>query len=207
MFFFSSLTPLVFRGTNQFHLWVAKPQALLPVKSVSSGHVHHAAIGQPHPASGHHVRRVHHGGAREPLRPGLGTWRLPGKARKLPPRQLPALCSWGMRLLMRHRICQDNPYKMIWDFYLLSSSLMCRLDHLSTTWPQTCSTTLSSCRRFSWRRSMRSFRRSQVLYQTPTRTFTYSRFLYAANLPHLQSVRRNLHTSVESVHISFSLLL
>lgn len=40
--------------------------------------------------------------------------------------------------------------------------LMCRLVHLSTTWPQTCSTTWSSYRRSLWRRSMRSFRRSQV---------------------------------------------
>lgn len=47
-----------------------------------------------------------------------------------------------------------------------SSPLICRLVHLSTTWPQTYSTTWSSCRRFSWRRSMRSFRRSQVLNET-----------------------------------------
>lgn len=40
---------------------------------------------------------------------------------------------------------------------------MCRLGHLSTTLPQTCWTTWSSYRRFSWRRSMRSFRRSQVM--------------------------------------------
>lgn len=41
-----------------------------------------------------------------------------------------------------------------------------RLVHLSTTWPQTCSTTWFSCRRFSWRRSTRSFRRSQVNEET-----------------------------------------
>lgn len=35
----------VFRSTNQFHFWVAEPQALLSVKGVPSGHVNHAAIG------------------------------------------------------------------------------------------------------------------------------------------------------------------
>lgn len=57
---------------------------------------------------------------------------------------------------------------------------MCRLDHLSTTLRQTCSTTWSSYRRFSWRRSMRSFRRSQVMCKhilaisTLEKTITYS---------------------------------
>ncbi len=156
-----------FRCTNQFHLWVTKPQALLPVKSVASGHVHHAAIGQPHPASSHHVRRVHHGGPRQPLRPGLGTRRLPSKARKLPPRKLPALCSWGKRLLMGLHIClaskMDSHSSICLFMLCFYSLLMCRLVHLSTTWPQTCSTTWSSYRKFSWRRSTKSYRRSQVM--------------------------------------------
>lgn len=86
-----------FRGTNQLHLRVAEPQALLPVQSVPGGHVHHASLSQPHPASGHHVRGVHHGGPREPLGPGLGSRRLPSKARELPAGQLPALCSRGKK--------------------------------------------------------------------------------------------------------------
>lgn len=45
------------------------------------------------------------------------------------------------------------------------SSLMHRLALLSTTWPQTCSTTWSFCRRFSWRKWTRSFRKCQVLWR------------------------------------------
>lgn len=88
---------LLSRGPNQFHLRVAQSQALLPVQGVPGGHVHHASHRQPHAASRHHVGRVHHGGPREPLRPGLGPRRLPGQTWQLPAGQLPALCGGGMR--------------------------------------------------------------------------------------------------------------
>lgn len=154
---FFCFSPPLFRGTDQFHLWVAKPQTLLPVKGVPCGHVNDAAIGQPHPASGHHVGRVHHGGSWESLRPGLGPWWFPSKARKLPSRQLSALRRWGTACVSKAEWMENLA---AFNLFLL----MCRLVHLSTTWPQTCSTTWSSCRKSSWRRSMRSFRRSQVTY-------------------------------------------